>query len=150
MTNYFNIRKATISDLSDILIIERLCFNEEAFSKRQFSYLISKARGIFYVAESDSFILGYISLLQRANSKGIRIYSIAVHPMSRDLRIGQKLFDAGREFAKREELQYISLEVRTDNTAAINFYRKNGFVETDIIQGYYSDGINAFKMKTFI
>ena len=43
-------RTASQDDLKNILTIENSCFHEEAFSRRQMAYLISQAKGIFYVA----------------------------------------------------------------------------------------------------
>lgn len=144
------IRKATLSDLNKILEIENICFENERFSRKQFIHLISKSKGIFFIAESNSSIVGYISLLQRSNAKNLRIYSIAVHPEARGQQIGQKFIEISKNIAKMEGLQYISLEVRTDNAAAISLYNKNGFIITSIIQGYYGNGENAFKMEAVL
>lgn len=147
MNKPIEIRVATIADLNRILEIENLCFDNEKFTRKQFLYLIHNAKGSFFVAESNNSIVGYISLLLRANSKNLRIYSIAVHPEARGQQIGQKLIEVCKEFAKAKGLQYVSLEVRTDNTAAIKLYERNDFTITDIIQGYYGNGIDAFKLE---
>ncbi|WP_108821881.1 ribosomal protein S18-alanine N-acetyltransferase [Dysgonomonas sp. Marseille-P4361] len=150
MDKFINTRQATLADLNQILKIETLSFEKEKFSREQFIYLISRAKGIFFVAEFDNSIVGYISLLQRSNSKNLRIYSIAVHPKARGQRIGQRLIDISKEFMKTKELMSIYLEVRTDNTEAIKLYNKNDFIVIDIIHGYYGKGKDAFKMRFFI
>ena len=40
----------------------------------------------------------------------------------------------------------MTLEVRTTNTEARNFYKRNGFVETDILPHYYRDGGDGVRM----
>jgi len=133
MDNSVIIRKATPADLDGILEVEKTSFDCDWFSRRQFAYLISHAKGMFYVAEYDKRIVGYISLLHSSKSKSIRIYSIAVHPEARGHRLGQRLMDISKEYAKECNLKQISLEVRVDNIAAINLYRRNGFLATSII-----------------
>ena len=43
------IRQAVRSDLDSILEIETVCFGADSFSRRQLLYLITQAKGIFYV-----------------------------------------------------------------------------------------------------
>ena len=50
------------------------------------------------------------------------------------------------EYANKHKLRAIFLEVRTDNTAAIQLYRKKGFEIHSIKQNYYKDGIPDFGM----
>lgn len=144
------IRKATIADLNAIIEIENSSFDSDRFSRRQFFHLIKHAKGIFYVAESDKCILGYLSLIYRTNSKCLRIYSIAVSPEARGQQIGQQFIDKSKEYATTYHLLKISLEVRTDNRIAINLYKKNGFEVTSIIKEYYSDGSDALRMNLLI
>ena len=42
--------------------------------------------------------------------------------------------------------EYMSLEVRESNTAAIKLYEKLGFVTVNVSKGYYSDNENAIIM----
>ena len=60
--------------------------------------------------------------------------------------IGRQLLDAFRMRAMMEGQVYITLEVRTSNEAARRFYRKNGFLESDILIGYYRDGGDGVRM----
>lgn len=150
MNKDLNIRRANLADLDVIVEIENLCFSDEKFSKRQLAYLISKAKGAFYIAESNNSILGYISLLQRSNNKTLRIYSLAVHPAFRGLQVGKRLIDVGKEFANNEGLYRISLEVKIDNLAAIRLYNRNEFVVTGVIPNYYENGEDAFRMEAIV
>ena len=49
-------------------------------------------------------------------------------------------------YAREKQLRAIFLEVRTDNNAAIQLYRKKGFEIHSIKQNYYKDGKPAFGM----
>lgn len=140
------IRKATPDDLDAIVAVENACFTNEQFSRRQLSYLLSKAKGILYVAQTESGVVGYLSLLQRVDSDNLRIYSIAVHPDARGQQIGQLFIEKSKEYARSAGLQGISLEVRTNNAAAICLYRKYGFIEKEVLLNYYGEGENGFQM----
>ena len=41
----FILRPAVINDIPSIMEIEQICFDLDSFSKRQFAYLISQAKG---------------------------------------------------------------------------------------------------------
>lgn len=141
------LRKAALSDLSDILEMEQLCFGEDSFSKAQFIYLITRAKGAFYIVEDDGKGVAYLSLLYHSGSHNLRIYSVAVHPGFRQKRLGQLLMDATIEYARTCKATKITLEVNVSNAAAIHLYEKNGFVKTGIRPDYYHDGSDAYCMN---
>lgn len=140
----FEIRKAVLSDLKEIVELENASFEMDSFSKRQFNYLLFHS--IFYIAEKNRQILGYYILLTRKQSKKARLYSIAVHPSARGKNVGQALMHHLINVAKEMHYPYISLEVRENNVKAIQLYKKFGFLEKGIKPNYYVDGANALIM----
>lgn len=46
----------------------------------------------------------------------------------------------------KNKTKYIRLEVSSNNTAAISFYRKNKFKELRIRKNYYKNGADAIEM----
>ncbi|MDD3281033.1 MAG: ribosomal protein S18-alanine N-acetyltransferase [Bacteroidales bacterium] len=142
------IRKAVVSDINDILQIEHASFQVDCFSKGQFKYLLSHA--IFYVAENNKKILGYYILLTKRRSKKVRLYSIAVHPNARGKNVGQVLMYHLLNIAKEMHYPCVSLEVRENNSQAIQLYKKFGFVENGIKTNYYIDGANALIMHCYL
>jgi ribosomal protein S18 acetylase RimI-like enzyme len=44
-------------------------------------------------------------------------------------------------------IRKISLEVRTDNSDAISFYKKNGFIIKEKVQNFYTDDSPAYRME---
>ncbi len=145
MPKNVNIIKAEKCDLTDILEIEHISFQEEGFNKRQFAYLLSKS--MFYVAKSERKVWGYIILLQSVRIPKLRLYSIAVHPEARKNHIGQLLLDHAFTRVPKCKKNGIYLEVRQSNTVALRFYEKNGFRRTGIKKAYYPDGENAWVMQ---
>ncbi len=146
MNTGYTIEKADLSRLGRIMEIENACFAEDSFSRRQMAYLISKAKGIFYVICRNNTVAAYISLISRSGSPNLRIYSVAVHPDERGAGLGQALIEKSTEYALSNELKSITLEVNTLNKAAISLYEKNGFKTISVIYGYYRNG-DALRMK---
>ena len=90
MEQRFILRLAGIDDIPSIMEIEQICFDKDSFSKRQFVYLISQAKGYFCVAEYQQRVGGYFSVLINQRACSLRIYSIAVHPDSLAIHLYEK------------------------------------------------------------
>ena len=69
-----------------------------------------------------------------------------VLPEYRNAGIGKQLLDALRMRSMFEGQRSIELEVRISNVSARRFYRRNGFIEVDILSGYYRDGGDGVRM----
>ena len=147
MTPAVVIETGKLSHLPDVVALEKACFGADQFSKRQLAYLMTKAQGAFLVACYEARAVGYVSLVCRANSTSLRIYSIAVDPAFQGQHVGQLLLDKALQFAHEQKLQQISLEVNVNNAAAIGFYQKNGFQAVGLIPAYYHDGSAAYRMR---
>lgn len=140
------ISTASVEQLDAIEHIERGCFADDAFTRRQLNYLICKAQGGCFVAHLDRQLAGYISLLTRRSTSIVRIYSVAVAAQARGHGIGQALIDRAVAYAREQGRREVSLEVRTDNTPALALYARNGFVPDKLLKGYYHDGRDARRM----
>lgn len=147
MKTGIEIRPAVPSDLGQIERIERESFGDDAFTRRQLAYLITRAKGAFFVALITGKTAGYLSLLERSRFANMRIYSVATAPEARGLGIGQVLLDKAIEHARERNVREITLEVSTANTAALALYRKNGFNTVSRLPGYYHDGTDGWRMK---
>ena len=144
----FILRPAVINDIPSIMEIEQICFDLDSFSKRQFAYLISQAKGYFYVAEYQQRVGGYFSALINQRACSLRIYSIAIHPDFRGRKSrGNYLIDQIIVIALKESLKKIILEVNVSNFPAIYLYEKNGFKCTSVKDNYYHDGSSAYCMQ---
>ena len=135
MEQRFILRLAEIDDIPSIMEIEQICFDKDSFSKRQFIYLISQAKGYFCVAEYQQRVGGYFSVL------------INVHPDFRGKKVGQLLIDQIAAIAQKQGLKRITLEVNVSNSPAIHLYEKNGFKCTSIKENYYHNGTSAYYMQ---
>ncbi|MDR2910648.1 MAG: GNAT family N-acetyltransferase [Bacteroidales bacterium] len=146
----FIIRRACIKDIENILKVENESFGSDMFSRSQFTYLINKSKGAFYIAVIDSNIAGYMCLLSHSMHKNIRIYSIAVLSEYRSIGIAGAFISKAKEIAVSENKIGISLEVRKDNLPAIKLYKKNGFHISSVKMQYYNDLTSAYYMQLAI
>lgn len=140
------LRKGILSDLNDILAMEKICFGKDSFTRKQIIYLMLHSKGFFYVGEIAQKVVAYISLLNCPRYNSLRIYSIAVHPDAQGKKLGQLLMDQAIELARQLQANKITLEVNVSNSAAIHLYQKYQFETQSIKPHYYHDGSDAYYM----
>ncbi len=140
-----NLRRAKKSDIDQVLEIEKDSF-KEPWSKTAFLHELSLSEdiGLFYVAEENGKINGYI--LIHLFEEGLHIINIAVRKSERKKGIGTMMLKKALSIAREKNIPLLVLEVRESNTSAINLYKKFGFNTVSVIANYYSDGENALLM----
>ncbi|HKJ43315.1 MAG TPA: ribosomal protein S18-alanine N-acetyltransferase [Sunxiuqinia sp.] len=141
------IRLAEKTDVKALFKIEQRSFDAESFSRRQINYLATRSSGFFWVLAEASEIAGFIVLLQRKNTRGLRIYSLAVSPNFRGKSYGRLLLEKALQTANENAKQYLYLEVSEENQSAIRLYQKFGFQITGKRKAYYKDGSAALLMQ---
>lgn len=142
------IQRATINDLETLYQIERECFTIEAFSKEHIAYLLQNPNTLSLVAHVNGEVAGFISGLIHRRDKMItgRVYTLDVAVKHRRKGVGLKLLkELERIFLKRG-VKTCYLEVRVDNVAALELYRKHGYVEVEKLEKYYR-GIHGVRLK---
>lgn len=138
------IRQFRTEDLSAISELEQLSF-KDPFPTYFLSQLADANPSTFLVAAIGDKIIGYAVIDRWPDQE--HLVSIAVLPEWRKKGVGQALL--GR-LIERIEQGNLKLEVRRTNQAAIELYRKNGFVRTGVTQSYYADGEDAIQMEKAI
>jgi len=73
--------------------------------------------------------------------------TFAIHPEYRSKGIAFKFLTEVFELLKKENINYVELDVRKSNLPAIKLYKKLGFSIERERTGFYSDGENAFVMS---
>lgn len=147
------IRKVTINDLEELQKIGRLTFYEtfasgnteenmnkyldEAFSLTKLTTDLSDNNAEFYFATLDNKVIGYLKLnfgqsqTELQDNKAVEIERIYVLKEYHGKGVGQLLLDTAIKIARQKNAEYVWLGVWEENHRAINFYKKNGFVEFD-------------------
>jgi ribosomal protein S18 acetylase RimI-like enzyme len=110
---------------------------EEGFSIEKLTTELSDENAEFYFATLDSKVIGYLKLnfgqsqTELKDDKALEIERIYVLKEFHGKKVGQLLYDKGIEVARQTDANYVWLGVWEENPRAINFYKKNGFVEFD-------------------
>ena len=131
------IRRFRISDLDDILDIERHAFPKSPYSWATFVNLqwIYPETFLVYVEERsparEPTLLGYIIFSQDGH-----IISIAIHPEHRRRGIGRALI---QRVIGSPHIRRVWAEVRKGNHGAQAFYLQLGFSTVGLASGYYGD-----------
>lgn len=155
MQTTFNVRKFKPDDLQSVMQINRICLPEN-YTDMFFVDLHQRFPETFIVAEDNGSILGYamsrveVGLGNFSLGGLIRkghVVSIAVLPQGRRKGIATALIKAAMEGMGYYKAKQIYLEVRVTNGAGIDLYKKLGLEVTRTINGYYSDGENAYVMS---
>lgn len=92
---------------------------------------------VFYVAEEvdTESAVGYVGMHHIVDEGYIT--NVVVHPAYRRKGIATALFDELKDYAEKEKLERITLEVRASNAAARALYERLGFEEEGIRPGFY-------------
>ncbi len=91
----------------------------------------------FYFAIFDNNVIGYLKLnfgtsqTELQDNKALEIERIYVLKEFQGKNVGQLLCDKAIQIAKQKNAHYLWLGVWEDNSRAINFYTKNGFIAFD-------------------
>ena len=146
MTQDITVRQMEEKDIDSLVIIEEECFSLP-WSKKAFQESYVKDYAYFFVAEVDKEIVGYVGLYKMGNDGDIT--NIAISSLHRRKGIGYKLMSSVLDFAKRENMEHITLEVRESNIPAIKKKKKLGFVKVGIRKDFYEKPVENAAIMTY-
>lgn len=151
--NPITIIKVTINDLNELQRIGQSTFQEtfvdsnseenmksyleNGFSFERLTAEINNKNSEFYFAKIDNEIIGYLkvnfgeSQTELKDNKALEIERIYVSKEFHGKSVGQLLYCKAIEVAKQKCSEFVWLGVWEENPRAIQFYKKNGFVEFD-------------------
>lgn len=107
------------------------------FSNDKLTSELTNPNSEFYFAIRGNETLGYLKLnfgeeqTELKDKNGLEIERIYVLKEFHGSKIGQLLYERALQVAKKQDLNYLWLGVWEENHRALNFYKKNGFVEFD-------------------
>ena len=110
---------------------------EEGFAIEKLTSELNDNNAEFYFAILDYKTIGYLKLnfgqsqTELKDDKALEIERIYVLKEFHGKSVGQILYDKALEIAKLKNADYVWLGVWEENPRAINFYKKNGFIEFD-------------------
>lgn len=134
MSNDIVVRRMDINDVSEVTNIEQECFSLP-WSENSFRDSLEKPYAIFYVAETNNQIIGYVGVYQMTDECDIT--NVAVSSKYRRKGVGRKLLEAVEEYAINNSIQSITLEVRESNYSAIKLYEIMKYENVGIRKNFY-------------
>jgi ribosomal protein S18 acetylase RimI-like enzyme len=147
------IRKINILDLAQLQKIGKTTFTEtftehntkedlekylkESFAADKLITELENPDAAFYFAAINEEVIGYLKInfgdaqTELKDNKSVEIERIYVLQAYLGKKIGQLLYNKAIEIAKEHQAHYVWLGVWEENHRALQFYKKNGFVQFD-------------------
>ena len=130
----FEIVKMSAEHIPEIARLEAECFSQP-WSENALSEELKNENSHFLAAVSDG-VLGYIGVQEICGEAYIT--NVAVFGEYRKEGIGRKLLNEACNSAKERGCEFITLEVRESNSAAIALYESEGFEKAGVRKNFYS------------
>jgi ribosomal-protein-alanine acetyltransferase len=143
------VQDASIKSLERLYQIEKECFVEEAFTKKQISLLLTDYNSVSLVAKENGEIVGFIVGMIYPDARTINghILTIDVSPFHRRRGVGQTLLREIEKIFVQKGVELCLLEVREGNIAAIGLYHKFGYEEVGRLENYYGKANGIYLRK---
>ena len=138
--------KFTKEHLADLLEVEKECFISP-WNEKMFIEEISGKFSHYYVCEIDGRAVGYMGMWSLSGEG--HITNVAVKKECRRQGIAKALINHFIDIAKKENLEFMTLEVRATNEPAIALYRSFGFVDVGVRKKYYENNEDALLLTKF-
>lgn len=148
-----DIKRVTVSSIGQLQKIGRQTFSEtfsagnteenmkryleEGFFTEKLTAELDNPNSEFYFALLEGNVIGYLKLnfghsqTELKDDKALEIERIYVLKEFHGKKVGQLLYEKAMQIARHINADYVWLGVWEENPRAINFYKKNGFVEFD-------------------
>lgn len=132
--------------LPDILRVEAECFSDP-WTEQMFKEELSGKFAHYFVAEEKGHAVGYMGMW--ALSGEGHITNVAVGKDYRRQGFARALISHFIDIAKKENLEFMTLEVRASNEPAIALYKSFGFTEVGARKKYYENTEDALLLTKF-
>ena len=137
------ILRATDEHFDAMYEIHKQCF-EEQMSEAMFLEETQHSSRVYFVAVLEGSVAAYAGAWN--TGEDYCIISIATHKTFQRQGLAGKLLERLVVDALAKKIKVLSLEVNTNNKAAIGLYRKMGFIVTNTRKKYYKNGDDAYVM----
>lgn len=129
------IEKMQISHIGRVSEIEKMCFSHP-WSRQSLESELANDTSVFFAATENNDVIGYIGA-SAVLDEGY-IFNIAVDENHRCKGVGSALVDTLVTYGKKNNLSFLTLEVRQSNISAMSLYSKFGFIKVGERKDYYS------------
>ena len=149
------IRPFQKTDFEVLWRIDQACFDPQlaysrvelaVYMRRPGSFtLVADSAGVTDTKDEGKGILGFV--VAEARRKVGHIITIDVVTEARREGIGSALLDAAEGQLRQGGVEVVALETPVNNTAAIRFYKQQGYFVEKTGPGYYSNQLDALVMS---
>ncbi len=158
----FAIRDFRLDDFDTLWHIDQKCFSSGiAYSRPELKFYIRRRGSFTLVAEKadkmaervpekapaapiEEKIAGFI--VTQSGRTG-HIITIDVIAAARRSGVGSQLLQAAEDRLRTAGSKAVSLETAVDNLSALAFYKRHGYSVIETVPRYYSNGVDALRMK---
>ncbi|MBR1482241.1 MAG: ribosomal protein S18-alanine N-acetyltransferase [Ruminococcus sp.] len=130
------IEPMTAAALDAVAALEAACF-AHPWSRQSLADALDNENALFLVAVADGAVIGYAGM-EVILDEGY-IFNVAVDARFRRRGVGSALLREIVTYGKKNNLSFITLEVRAGNTPAIALYGQFGFLKAGERKRYYSN-----------
>ncbi|HEY0323157.1 MAG TPA: N-acetyltransferase [Pyrinomonadaceae bacterium] len=143
----YEVRPLTVAQLDECWRLDQRCFVDgEAYSRETFEYLLTAPESVSYRAVTpNGMMVGFIVGLIEPDHTG-HITTLGVAPEHRRRRIAQRMMEKAEDVFRRRNVRVVRLEVRSVNTGAQKLYQNLGYIVTQRLPRYYSNGGDGLLM----
>lgn len=131
-----NIVNMSEEHIPQLAKLEKECFSSP-WSEKSLSEELENSDSHFICAVDGEKVSGYIGVQEICGEAYIT--NIAVFAENRGRGIGRALLKNACDGAEKRNCEFITLEVRKSNEAAISLYLSEGFEQAGIRKNFYSD-----------
>lgn len=114
------------------------------YTPARMAVLIEHPETVVLIAHEAAHIQGFA--VMRFGDEHAHLLLLCVQPALRQRGIGRRLVAWLLESAHVAGIESVALELRADNAAALTFYGRLGFTETQLVPAYYDRRIPARRM----
>lgn len=140
------VRPMTPADVAAVAELEAVAFSDPWPPAFFFEELSAPGRD-YVVVEEEGRIVAYGGTM--VVDGDAHVMTIAVRPEARRRGLGSTVMASLFDVAIERGAEHLTLEVRSSNTAAIDLYRRFGFVAAGTRPRYYPDGEDAMVMWAY-
>ena len=143
----YDVRPLTIAQLDEVWRLDQRCFVDgEAYSRDTFEYLLTAPECVSYRAVTPGGIMvGFIVGLIEPDHTG-HVTTLGVAPEYRRRGIARRMLEKVEDGFRRRDVRIVRLEVRSINSGAQQLYRDLGYIVTQRLPRYYSNGGDGLLM----
>jgi ribosomal-protein-alanine N-acetyltransferase len=143
----YDVRPMTVSQLDECWRLDQRCFVDgEAYSRDTFEYLLTAPESVSYRAVTQGgTMVGFIVGLVEPDRTG-HVTTVGVAPEHRRRGIARLMMEKVEAGFRRRNVRVVRLEVRSVNTGAQQLYRTLGYIVTQRLPRYYSNGGDGLLM----